>query len=331
MLVENRSEPLRRSSTAAPVPGDRLEPADAPLHLVFNRSAGDAPDQALQALIVEIGVPGRRRLCWHPTRGDRIQSTASRAAQSAREDGGVIVAVGGDGTVSAVAHEAVAHAVPMAVLPTGTFNLFARAQGLPLDPHHAARSLLSRHVRHVAVGRAGERAFVVSASLGLHSDLIDVREQDAQRFGRGRRVAWVSAMTRLWRLRRRLALHFDIDGAPARVEASTVLVSNNPVQLAALGAGVPGKPGDDLDALRVLVMPPLHGHEWLPLMWHALRGALRESPGVEAYRLRAGTLSGRGRRSMKLALDGELVHVRGPLTLRFEDKALRLVTPAPAR
>jgi len=330
MLVENRSEPLQREPPAASGRRAVLDAAEPPLHLVFNRGSGDAPDQALQALIVEIGVPGRRRLCWHPTSGDRIRAMAASAAQAAREDGGIVVAVGGDGTVSAVAHEAVAHNVPMAVLPAGTFNLFARAQGLPLDPHKAARSLLSRHVRRVSVGRAGERTFVVSASLGLHPDLIDVREQDTQRFGRGRRVAWLSAMAHLWGMRRRLALQFDIDGAPASVDASTVLISNNPVQLATLGAAVPGQPGDDLDALRVLVMPPLRGGEWLPLMWRALRGALREAPGVEEHRLHTGTLFRRGRRAMKLALDGEIVRVRGPLRLQFEPEALQLVAPGPA-
>lgn len=336
MRAEDQGRPLRRApppatpATPATPRTEVLAAADPPLHLVFNRGSGDAPDQALQALIVEIGVPGRRRLCWHPTHGDRTHATATRAARAARDDGGVVVAVGGDGTVSAVAHEAVAHGVPMAVLPAGTFNLFARAQGLPLDPHRAAQSLLSRQLRHVAVGRAGERVFVVSASLGLHPDLIDARELDSRRFGRDRRVAWLSAMAHLWGLRRRLALQFDLDGQPARIEASTVLVSNNPVQLATLGARVPGAPGDDLDALRVLVMPPVGGRAWLPLMWHAMRGMLRDAPGVAEHRLHVGTLLRRGRRSLKLAVDGELVRVRGPLTLRFEPGALRLLVPVPA-
>lgn len=329
MLAENRSHPLH-CEPALPHAAWRLPVAEPPLHLVFNRGSGDAPDQALQALIVEIGVPDRRRLCWHPSTGDRIGATAAHAAQAARADGGVVVAIGGDGTVSAVAHEAVAHGVPMAVLPSGTFNLFARAQGIPLDPLQAARALLSRQVRRVAVGRAGERVFVVSASLGLHPDLIDAREQDTQRFGRGRGVAWLSGLARLWRLRRRLALHCHIDDQPRRLDASTVLVSNNPVQLAALGAAVPGQPGDDLDALRVLVMPPLSGSAWLPLMWRALRGQLREAPGVQAYGLRAGTLFRRGRQSMRLALDGELRRIRGPLDLRFEPAALQLLVPRTA-
>lgn len=326
MLIERseHSSPRARPAPKVVASGPSLA---SPLHLVFNHGSGDAPRQALQAVVAEFGPAGGRGLIWHPVSGPRLGEVAARAVRSAVLDGGVVVAVGGDGTVSAVAHEAVSAGVPMAVLPVGTFNLFARAHGLPLDVQAAARALRSCRTRKVAVGRVGERVFVVSASLGLHPDLIAEREQDARRFGRGRRVAWLSGFVHLWRLRRRLSLRFDVDGVPRRVDASTVLASINPVQLSALGAALPGGPGDEPDAMRLLVMPPRAGLDWLPLLWRVMRGTLREAADVQEHRLHAGTLYRRGRRALRLAVDGEIRHVRGPIGLRFEPGALDLVVP----
>lgn len=333
-----------RASAASDITAAPASPTlarSAPLHVVINRDSGASggsgtnADRALTAMLVDELARSDRALHWHPSgAGDRLPQAAARAATAARDSGGVVVAVGGDGTLAAVAREAIAAGVPMGVLPVGTFNLFARAQGIPLEPRAAARRLLDLQTRRVAVGWAGdasgdrerERPFLVSASLGLHPDLIDARERDTARFGRDRRIAMLSGWLRLWSRRRRLALRMEADGDLQAVEASTVLVTNNPVQLAAMGARVPGRPGDDLDALRVLVVPPLHGSEWLPLVWQAATGRLRENEGVREWRAQTLTIGRRrGRRPLKLALDGEVSRIAGPLRLRFDPQGLTLV------
>ena len=49
-----------------------------------------------------------------------------------------IVVCGGDGTIAPVAEVASSLRVPLAVIPGGTANDFARAHGIPLDPRAAA-------------------------------------------------------------------------------------------------------------------------------------------------------------------------------------------------
>ena len=56
-----------------------------------------------------------------------------------------IVVAGGDGTIGPVAELAGRLDVPLAVIPTGTANDFARANGIPLDVEAAARLAASRH------------------------------------------------------------------------------------------------------------------------------------------------------------------------------------------
>ena len=57
----------------------------------------------------------------------------------------VLMAGGGDGTISAAADVAWKARVPLAVLPAGTMNLFARALKIPLELNAALESLASRN------------------------------------------------------------------------------------------------------------------------------------------------------------------------------------------
>ena len=82
-----------------------------------------------------------------------------------------LVVAGGDGTIGPVADLAGRLDVPLAVIPGGTANDFARATGLPLDPIDAAELAVSgTTLRRFELGRLGDgRAFVNVASAGLAS------------------------------------------------------------------------------------------------------------------------------------------------------------------
>jgi diacylglycerol kinase family enzyme len=80
-----------------------------------------------------------------------------------------LVVAGGDGTIGPVAAVAAGAGLPLAVVPTGTANDFARALGLPLDPGEAARAAARRDAptRGIELLRAGDRPFLNAASVGL--------------------------------------------------------------------------------------------------------------------------------------------------------------------
>jgi diacylglycerol kinase family enzyme len=80
-----------------------------------------------------------------------------------------IVVAGGDGTIAPCAALAGRLGVPLAVVPLGTANDFARAHGLPLDVR-VARELAAWGVRTrpLELGRLADgRPFVNVASAGL--------------------------------------------------------------------------------------------------------------------------------------------------------------------
>ena len=80
-----------------------------------------------------------------------------------------VVVAGGDGSIGPVAEVCAAAGLPLAVVPTGTANDFARALSLPLDVEEAcalARRADARTVE-VELHRAGGRPFLNAASAGL--------------------------------------------------------------------------------------------------------------------------------------------------------------------
>ena len=79
-----------------------------------------------------------------------------------------IVVAGGDGSIGCSAALALRAGVPLAVVPVGTANDFARALGLPRERDDACRlAVEGGRTRPVELGRMGERPFVNVASLGL--------------------------------------------------------------------------------------------------------------------------------------------------------------------
>lgn len=143
---------------------------------------------------------------------------ARGAAQSEMD---LVVAWGGDGTLNEVANGLAGTAVPLAVLPGGLANVFARSLGVPLDPAEAAGFLLSRlgrAPRRIALGRADGRYFLVNCGVGLDAAIVRAaeRRQLAKRAAGASHFVWTALLVLLasrWRQRARAEVawggHFE--------------------------------------------------------------------------------------------------------------------------
>ena len=111
---------------------------------------------------------------------------APKRVRSALRDGAELVIVwGGDGMVQQCVDVLAGSGVPLAIVPTGTANLFASSLDLPQDIAEAVHIALRGSERELDVGRVNGERFAVMAGAGLDAHMIrDAEGGLKDRFGR---------------------------------------------------------------------------------------------------------------------------------------------------
>jgi diacylglycerol kinase family enzyme len=295
--------------------------------IVVNRRSGAAQDDTVrQAIEAELTGAGRAHRFIPVTRGGIIQA-CQQAARLASENGGVLVASGGDGTINCAAQAAMAQECPLGVIAQGTFNLFARQLGLPLDAAEAARALLQAQPEPVQVGWVNQRVFLVNASVGLYPKLLADRELIKQKLGRRRWIAMLSALKSLLEWRLQLLLDAEMDGRLARLRTASIFVCNNRLQLERVGIDeeVVAQVGEG--RLAGVLMAPTGFWTKLRMVGAAAFGRLGQEREIQSFSLRTLMVGAPHARRLKVATDGEVQWMELPLRFTVAPRPLYVMLP----
>ena len=313
---------------SAPAVAPTLDPA-APLIFIINAASGSSDGDAKRVVIEDALRAAGRQGDVRFVRPDALAQEARAAAATALATRSAVVAVGGDGTINAVAQAAHAAGCAMGVVPLGTFNYVARTHGISTEPAEAAQMLMHAVPVPVQVGTVNDRVFLVNASLGLYPALLEDRETYKARFGRSRWVAMGAACMTLLRGHRQLRLLIDEGGEVREVRTPTLFVGNNRLQLEQVGVNLSAHPARVLDDGRIaaVMLKPIGT---LTMAWLMLRGAmgsLGEADSVESFAFQRMVVQPR-RRKIKVAFDGEIARMRTPLEFRVAAQPLYLLKPS---
>jgi len=236
----------------------------------------------------------------------------------------LVLACGGDGTISAVASVLAGTETLLGVLPSGTFNFFARLLRVPLDLEGAARTLFDGEVEEVSLGEVNGRVFVNNASIGLYPSLLREREELYSRWGRSQFAAYVAAAWGLLRRRRYLEVEVILDDKKKTYLTPMIFAAHNRYQIEEFG--MPGGPCIDQGRLAFYVLPPTGRLGLLRLGWRMLRRSLR--PAQDFHLLCSNeALIHTKRSALNVAYDGELVRMNSPFVFRLRSKAIRVLIP----
>jgi YegS/Rv2252/BmrU family lipid kinase len=196
---------------------------------------------------------------WLETTPDETGRGLAEAAVAEQVD--VVLASGGDGTVTACAEGVAGSGVPLAVLPAGTGNLLARNLGLPLALDQALAVGLTGRDRRLDVGNVNGHPFVAMAGIGFDAMLLDSTGEPLKK-----RLGWMAyAVSALRHLRARpVRATLRADGRPVlRRRASGIIVAN----VGALQGGLVLLPGAEPDdgVLDLMVLTARGWSGWLAL------------------------------------------------------------------
>lgn len=247
---------------------------------------------------------------------DKFAEQVVEAAQA----GEPIIVAGGDGTISCAAAAIVDIDATLAAVPAGTRNHFAKDLGIP-DLETAAAAVASGHTVVVDLAEVNDRPFINNATVGLYPNLVTTRDHRWRRLPKG--PATVLAL--LVQLRR--TRPFSVEVAGESWKAWMVFVGNGPY-----GDGLLDTIGRESlteGTLDILVVRA-DGVLALPRVVLAFAlGRLAASPLVERHRAEKARIVLR-RKEVRVAVDGEVMHMATPLECRSLPGALRVAVPPPS-
>jgi len=248
--------------------------------------------------------------------------TASARAASDRAE--IVVAAGGDGTVSRVAAGVIGTSAVLGVLPIGTLNHFARDLHIPVDIERSVATIVARHIGRVDVGEVNDHVFINNSSIGIYPSIVEVRDE-LKRQGLHKWPATALATFRVLRQHRGMRVTIEIGGRQTVWRTPFILVGNN--EYAVEGIRLGGRRRLDAARLYVYAAPRVRARELPKLLMKALVGRARHSGQFEMVSAPELRVTRAGARRVRVALDGEVARMTLPLHYRSRPGVLRVILP----
>ncbi|HUF66632.1 MAG TPA: diacylglycerol kinase family protein [Gemmatimonadaceae bacterium] len=257
----------------------------------------------------------------HPTVRSQIESVLAGGAKR-------VLVAGGDGTLGTAAAACIGRGTELAILAAGTLNHFARDHGIPEDAAEAIGAALGEATSPVDVGVVSDHVFLNTASVGMYVRYVRTRE----RFERyvGYRLASAAALVATFLRHRRISVELQVEGETRHYRTPMLFVGVGERELKAPKFG--GRVRGGCRGLHVMIV---RGRRPARLLTTALAAAARgvahasASPDIDTFVVESCTVRVRGRRSLTIGLDGELIGVATLLEFRIARDALRVVGALP--
>ena len=283
-------------------------------------TVGDVPRETISRLFAARHIHPE---IWESGKDGTLIDLARKACKANFD---VIVAAGGDGTINAISGEILkSKNHKLGVLPMGTYNHFARDLGIPAELDAAVEIIVAGHHEAVDAAEVNGEVFVNNSSIGFYAEMVRMRER-LQKSGSTKRWAALWASLRI--LLRFRTFYLEVQpkhGPPIRRRTGMLFVGNNIYE-----TGFP-QPGirKSLSEGKLWAMLPEISTRW-HLLWSlgALVFRKKNTSSVLTFEAAEMTVSTR-RRSLKVAVDGEVLQMKPPLCYRILPKSLLVLMPAP--
>lgn len=312
-------------------------PTDAaPIAMATGLTTADTPPRAMVIVNPHAGLglwpgamPAADRLAGAGWQLDVVQTEAeghaTELAATAVERGyAAVVGCGGDGTLSEIVQALAGTPVALGIIPTGTANVLAREFGIPLDPVRAAEVLLTGAVQPIDVGRAGARAFIMMASVGLDADVVQAVQHAPRRRPRLLKAPlMIAAFVRALFVHPGVMMTVTLDGMVVRDRMIMAVVSNIRGYGGVLEIAHEAVVDDAM--LDVVLFHNVPVPARIANLVSVLRRRHRRQPGVTYHRARRIRIE--TAQPVPVQADGDIVD-QTPMTFTADPQALRLVLPA---
>ena len=298
-------------------------------HLIFNPVSGQGdPNQELRLIrqILEPQVQVKVVL----TKPDVSPVEQASAAIEAGAD--LIIASGGDGTVSAVAEAVIKTNTPLGIIPRGTANAFSVALSIPTDLRGACENILTGTTVQVDAATCNGAPMVLLAGIGFEAETVERANREMKnRFGV---LAYIVAGMQQFADQAAFEAEIEIDGQVSQFECNAITVANAapPSSVMAQGFGMVVTDDGLLDVTIGLSSMEAQGIggrlQGMGAMADLLRAALVRQPAQNEgiLSLRVPSLTVRTNPPQKVVVDGEIMGTT-PVAFECIEKGLTVLAP----
>ena len=294
-----------------------------PIPVIVNATAGNGsnPDWAdgLEQKFAAAGLKVKLQLMQQ---GGEI---APAVAAAVKRGAAMVVAGGGDGTVSAVAAGLAGTDVTLGVLPMGTLNHFAKDLGIPLEQEPAIAVIAGGRQLQVDAAEVNGRIFINNSGLGLYPDIVKDREQRQRRLGQGKWRALLEASIAAARRYPVLSVQIEVEGKTLTRRTPFVFIGNNVYTMEGFEIGE--RAALDRGDLSLYLTHRMGRFGLLRLAVMALLRRLDQARDFDMLTTRDFVVNTRHRK-LRVSTDGEVTTMEPPLRYRVRPGTLRVLVPA---
>ncbi len=247
--------------------------------------------------------------------------TESLLRREIDEGASMVIAGGGDGTLSLCANFLAGTPVALAALPLGTGNTFARSIGFPIPLEEAIETIAAGHIEAVDVGKCNGKVFLNSVSLGFSASLAGALTSEVKK--KLGLLAWPVTGLKMASRHRPLRLRVSSQEENFVARTHQLMIANGRYVAGSIKASEEASLQDD--ELTVFV---LGGESRGQFIKSAINWILRhdlEGPGTRSFHTQKLTVRSTGR-AAQANVDGELEQ-KTPLEIELWPRALRVVVP----
>ncbi len=151
-----------------------------------------------------------------------------------------VAAGGGDGTVSSVADALALSEIPLAILPAGTLNHFAKDLKIPFELEKAAEIISKRKTIKVDAGEVNGKIFINNSSIGFYPKIVKKRIEN-QESGASKWSAMGDAILYVFKKYPLLEVNLKYEKEKINCKTPFVFIGNNKYYTDILSLGIKRK------------------------------------------------------------------------------------------
>jgi YegS/Rv2252/BmrU family lipid kinase len=300
--------------------------SDKRYYVLFNANSGTAhalgiTREALSELFVAHGLQAT-------IDADVDRDMNQRIADAVASDADIVVAAGGDGTITALAGALLNSEKDLAILPLGTFNAVAKDLHVPLDLPGAVAALVTGTSQKIDVASVNGRIFLQKVVIGLIPGVAAGREHLRGRETTAAKIGFLRYFFRRLSRARRMAVVIDPNNGERRVERVQAMAVACNAYDEGLGKFF-SRASLDRGTLTLYVLRHFTAGDFFRLVTGMLLGRWRDDEALSMESVKAVTIDTR-KPLIKVMLDGEIETLQTPLEFTILPQALSVIVPAEA-